>query len=50
VDYLGDVPWDEDETARLWYARIKSRPSFRALLADRVPGMAPAEHYDNLDF
>ena len=50
VDYLGDVPWDEDETAKLWYARIKSRPSFRALLADRVPGMAPAEHYDNLDF
>ncbi|MBF9233761.1 glutathione S-transferase family protein [Microvirga alba] len=50
VDYLGDVPWDEDETARHWYARIKSRPSFRALLADRVPGMAPADHYDNLDF
>jgi len=50
VDYLGDVPWDENETAKEWYARIKSRPSFRALLADRVPGMAPAEHYDNLDF
>lgn len=50
IDYLGDVPWDEDETAKLWYARIKSRPSFRALLAERVPGMAPAAHYDNLDF
>lgn len=50
VDYLGDVPWDEDETAKHWYARIKSRPSFRALLADRVPGMDPWEHYDNLDF
>jgi glutathione S-transferase len=50
VDYLGDVPWDEDETAKHWYARIKSRPSFRALLAERVPGMAPSEHYDNLDF
>jgi glutathione S-transferase len=50
VDYLGDVPWDEDETAKLWYARIKSRPSFRALLADRVPGMAPTGHYDDLDF
>jgi hypothetical protein len=32
VDYLGDVPWDEDETAKAWYARIKSRPSFRTLL------------------
>jgi glutathione S-transferase len=50
VDYLGDVPWDEDETTRAWYARIKSRPSFRPLLADRVPGMAPSAHYDNLDF
>lgn len=50
VDYLGDVPWDEDETAKHWYAKVKSRPSFRALLADRVAGMAPAEHYDNLDF
>ena len=50
VDYLGDVPWDENETAKHWYARIKSRPSFRTLLADRVPGMPPAESYANLDF
>lgn len=50
VDYLGDVPWEEDEAARAWYARIKSRPSFRPLLSDRVPGMAPSAHYDNLDF
>lgn len=50
ADYLGDVPWDEDETAKAWYARIKSRPSFRALLADRVAGMAPSAHYADLDF
>ncbi len=50
VDYLGDVPWDEDETARNWYARVKSRPGFRTLLADRVPGMAPADSYPDLDF
>jgi glutathione S-transferase len=50
VDYLGDVPWNENETARNWYARVKSRPAFRALLADRVPGIAPAEHYEDLDF
>ena len=41
---------DEDEMARNWYARVKSRPSFRGLLADRVPGMAPAGHYADLDF
>lgn len=50
VDYLGDVPWDEDEMAKDWYARVKSRPSFRALLADRAPGMPPAAHYADLDF
>ncbi|MBD8909363.1 glutathione S-transferase family protein [Methylorubrum zatmanii] len=50
VDYLGDVPWDEDEMAKDWYARVKSRPSFRALLADRAPGMPPAPHYADLDF
>jgi glutathione S-transferase len=50
ADYLGDVPWDEDEHARHWYARVKSRPAFRPILVDRVPGMNPAEHYADLDF
>jgi glutathione S-transferase len=50
ADYLGDVPWDEDEAAKNWYARIKSRPSFRALLADALPGLPPAQTYANLDF
>ena len=40
--FLGDVPWDEDEAAKHWYARMKSRPSFRPLLADRLPGFTPA--------
>jgi glutathione S-transferase len=50
VDYLGDVPWSEDEAAKIWYARVKSRPSFRPLLAETWPGLAPAESYANLDF
>jgi glutathione S-transferase len=50
ADYLGDVPWDEDENARDWYARVKSRPAFRSILADRIPGVPPAEHYADLDF
>jgi glutathione S-transferase len=50
VDFLGDVPWDEDETARIWYARMKSRPSFRTLLADRIAGISPPDHYGDLDF
>ena len=50
VDFLGDVPWAEDEMAKSWYARVKSRPSFRALLTDRVAGITPADSYANLDF
>src|SRR3974377_151892 len=45
VDYLGDVPWNEDEAAKNWYARGKSRPSFRTLLAEMLAGIPPAEHY-----
>lgn len=50
VDFLGDVPWDEDATAKLWYARVKSRPAFRSILADRVAGITPAAVYADLDF
>jgi glutathione S-transferase len=50
ADYLGDVPWDADETAKAWYARIKSRPSFRTLLAETLPGLTPSPSYADLDF
>jgi len=50
VDYCGDIPWEDYPVAKDWYMRLKSRPSFRSLLADRVPGMAPASHYEDLDF
>lgn len=50
ADYLGDVPWHEEEMAKNWYARVKSRPSFRALLADSIPGIPAAPSYADLDF
>jgi glutathione S-transferase len=50
LDYVGDVPWGGHDLAKDWYARIKSRPSFRPLLADHVPGNPPPEHYTDLDF
>ena len=50
VDYLGDVPWNENEIAKHWYARIKSRPSFRPLLNESEPGVPAAESYGDLDF
>ena len=50
IDYVGEAPWDDHPHARRWYARIKSRPAFRPLLADRQPGLPPSAHYDDLDF
>lgn len=50
VDYLGDVPWDSHVLAKEWYARLKSRPSFRGLLGDRISGFLPPKHYADLDF
>lgn len=50
LDYIGDVPWDAHPAARAWYARVKSRPSFRPLLEEDVPGFAPPQHYANADF
>ncbi|MBY0430976.1 MAG: glutathione S-transferase family protein, partial [Rhodospirillales bacterium] len=41
IDYINDVPWEKHPAAKDWYARIKSRPSFRPLLADHIPGTMP---------
>ena len=50
LDYLGEVPWEDHEPAKHWYALLKSRPSFRPLLADRVAGFIPSGTYADLDF
>lgn len=50
MDFVGDVDWNLSPSAKDWYARVKSRPSFRALLQDRVVGITPPAHYADLDF
>ncbi|HEU5046258.1 MAG TPA: glutathione S-transferase family protein [Rickettsiales bacterium] len=50
LDYLGDVPWEHNPKAKEWYAIMKSRPSMRAVLADRIPSVRPPAHYENPDF
>lgn len=50
VDYFGDVPWDADESAKTWYARVKSRPAFRPILAEVVAGLPASKTYADLDF
>ena len=50
LDFIGDVDWNLSAAAKDWYARMKSRPSFRGVLNDRVPGATPPAHYADLDF
>ncbi len=50
LDYISDVDWTRWPVVKDWYAKIKSRPAFRPLLADQVPGFPPPAHYPDLDF
>ena len=50
LDYISDVDWSRSEVVKDWYAKIKSRPAFRNILADQVPGFPPPAHYADLDF
>jgi len=50
LDYTSDVDWNRSGVVKDWYAKIKSRPAFRSILADQIPGMAPPPHYADLDF
>ncbi len=50
LDYLSDVDWDRNAHVKDWYAKIKSRPAFRSILADQISGFPPPAHYADLDF
>ena len=50
LDYISDVDWHRSEVVKDWYAKIKSRPAFRSILADQLPGFPPPAHYSDLDF
>ncbi len=50
LDYISDVDWNRSAAVKDWYAKIKSRPAFRSILADQVPGFRPPSHYADLDF
>ena len=50
LDYLGEVSWEQEPLAKEWYIRVKSRPSFRSFLTERVRGLPPVSHYAEIDF
>ena len=50
ADYLGGIDWRGHKQTADWYAVMKSRPSFRPLLAERMEVIQPPAHYDKVDF
>jgi glutathione S-transferase len=50
LDYIRDVDWNRSPVVKDWDAKIKSRPAFRSILADQVPGFPQPPHYADLDF
>lgn len=49
ADYLGGIDWSGHEQAQGWYYAIKSRPSFRPLLSERMDVIQPPSHYADVD-
>ena len=50
LDYFGEINWGQWPALKLWYSKLKSRPCFRPLLADRFVGVPPSAWYADLDF
>ncbi len=45
VDYVGDVPWEQHDSARKWYDSVKQRQGFQGVIEERVPDFEPAVAY-----
>ena len=50
IDYLGNISWNDYPNAKIWYAKVKSRPTFKDILKDNIKGILPSKHYTDLDF
>lgn len=50
LDFTNDINWEKSHRIKEWYALMKSRPSFRSILHDLIPGIVPPMHYSDPDF
>ena len=50
ADYLSGIDWAGHDQVRDWYAALKSRPSFRPLLDERMGELMPPAHYGDVNF
>ena len=49
ADYLGGIDWHGHDDTRDWYRVMKSRPSFRPLLSERMDVIQPPSHYADVN-
>ena len=49
LDYLGELDFYKSDELKELYFKIKSRPSFKIILKDRVVGINPSKDYLNYD-
>ena len=49
LDYLGLLNLDDYPKLKVWYFKLKSRPSFKNILKDYIVGLTPHENYKLLD-
>ena len=49
ADYLGGIDWSGHEQAHGWYRVMKSRPSFRQLLTEKMEGIPPPTNYADVN-
>ena len=50
IDFLNDIDWTRSANIKNWYSTMKSRPAFRPLLTEEIPGHIQPPHYADLDF
>ncbi|HYD25272.1 MAG TPA: glutathione S-transferase family protein [Croceibacterium sp.] len=49
ADYLGGIDWKGHDGSHGWYRVMKSRPSFRPLLTEKMEGIPPPAHYADVN-
>jgi glutathione S-transferase len=49
AEYLGGIDWQGHEGAHGWYRVMKSRPSFRPLLTEKMEGIPPPANYADVN-
>ena len=50
LDYIDELNFQNFDELKELYYRVKSRPSFKKILIDRIVGLNPGKNYQNFDY